>query len=180
MIALAVAALLFAVPQTVPAPEQARLAAAKTVIDQVLPPTERDRMVEAMIEPMNASIVQAMTSSPELTGVFEKDPAFKAKFMAFIAEEQRRSTVLLKANMPAFADAMAKAYARRFTVAQLDEIAVFFATPTGSAYVAQSMTLMSDPDVQAAQAMMMTQAMSGMQTRIADFVRDAASAAAKD
>lgn len=170
--------LLLAAPQA--APEPARLSAAEAVIAQVMPPAERDRMVEAMMAPMHTNIMQAMTTSPEMTALFEKQPAFKAKFLSFMAEEQRRTTALLKTNMPAFADAMARAYARQFTEAQLKDISAFFATPTGRVYVAQSMTLMADPDVQAAQRTMMTQAMSGMQTRIAAFVRDAADAAAKE
>src|SRR3546814_15125821 len=44
---------------------------------------------------------------------------------------------------------MARAYARRFTVAQLGEIETFFRTPTGRIYVTESMNIMSDPDIAA-------------------------------
>lgn len=177
MIAFALA-LLLASAQA--APEPARLAAAKVVIDQFLPPAQRDKMVDAMMEPMQANMSQAMLESPEMAKLFEEKPEFKQKFSAFLTAEQKRSTELLRRNMPMFADAMAKAYARRFTEAQLKEIGAFFSTPTGREYVAQSMTLMADPDVQAAQRAMMTQAMQGMQARIAEFASEAAAAAAKE
>ncbi|WP_315759818.1 DUF2059 domain-containing protein [Sphingomonas sp. Y38-1Y] len=181
MIALA-AALLLALPQatTAAAFDPARLAAARAVVEQFLPEAERDRMVDAMLEPIHANTMDAILSSAELTPVFEKDPTFKTRFRAFMNDEQKRSMALLKTSMPELSDAIAKAYARRFTEAQLKEIGAFFATPTGRAYVGQSMTIMSDPDVQAAQRTMMTQSMQGMQTRIAAFVRDAATAAAKE
>jgi hypothetical protein len=173
-----VAALLL---QAAPAPDAARLTAARAVIEQFLPAAQRDKMVDAMMAPVQANVSEAMLSAPEMKALFDKDPAFKAKFESFIAGEHKRSTDLLRANMPALADAMAKAYARRFTEPQLKEIGAFFATPTGREYVAQSMTLMSDPDVQAAQRTMMVQAMSGMQSRIAEFASEAArSAAAKE
>lgn len=160
----------------VPQVDPTRLAAARAVVDRFLPPDQHDRMVEQMLAPMEANITGAMASSPEMQALFENDPAMVAEFKAFMVAEQKRSSDLLRINMPMFADAISKAYARRFTVAQLQEIGGFFATPTGREYVAQSMTLMSDPDVQAAQRTMMTQAMQGMSERIAGFAQKAVKA----
>src|SRR3546814_18844746 len=55
----------------------------------------------------------------------------------------------LRTQLPGLFDAMARAYARRFTVAQLGEIETFFRTPTGRIYVTESMNIMSDPDIAA-------------------------------
>lgn len=66
---------------------------------------------------------------------------------------------------PPIREGIARAYARRFTAAQLAEMNAFFATPTGSAYAAESFAMQYNPEVMAAtmQAMpvMMTKIMSG-------------------
>lgn len=168
-----------AAPATQPATEvdPARLTAARRVVDQFFPPDRRDTMVEAMLAPTFATMRQSFVEAPEMATVFGNDPAFKTRLDAFMAEEQARSMRLLRTSLPQMLEAMARAYARRFTVAQLDEIAAFFRTPTGSLYVTQSMTLMSDPDVQASQRAMMAEAMKDMPQRIQKFAREAATAA---
>lgn len=166
-------------PPALPASDvdPARLAAARRVIEQFFPPDRRDTMVEAMMAPTFATMRQSMVDAPELAAVLGNDPAFAAKFKAFMTEEQARSLRLLRASLPQMVEAMARAYARRFTAPQLDEIAAFFRTPTGSLYVTQSMTLMSDPDVQASQRAMMAEAMKDLPQRIQQFARDAVAGA---
>ena len=68
--------------------------------------------------------------------------------------------------------AVENAYARRFTVSQLNEIKAFFLTPTGQIYGEQSQTLMTDPDVVAWQKDLAARS-------VADAQRDAPALAAK-
>lgn len=49
--------------------------------------------------------------------------------------------------MPELIEAMSRAYARRFTSSQMNEMHAFFSTPTGQRYVTEAMGIMSDPDV---------------------------------
>jgi hypothetical protein len=69
---------------------------------------------------------------------------------------------------------MARAYARRFDVAQMREIKAFFQTPTGRLYMQQSYTIMADPDVGTWQRTMMANSMTGVQADVADFAKQIA------
>lgn len=71
-------------------------------------------------------------------------------------------------------DAMARAYARGFTLEQLSAISGFYDMPAGHAYAELAPTIMADPDVLAAQRAMMTEAMAGMQQRIAAMAAELA------
>ncbi len=51
---------------------------------------------------------------------------------------------------PPMREGIARAYARKFTAAQLGEMNSFFATPTGKAYAAESFAIQYDPEVLAA------------------------------
>jgi hypothetical protein len=55
--------------------------------------------------------------------------------------------------------AMTRAYARRFSLAELADMKRFFASPSGQAYVQKSPTVMSDPDVMRWSQTMITRAL---------------------
>ncbi len=78
----------------------------------------------------------------------------------------------LVAHLPTMLDAMAKAYARRFTLVQLKEMSVFFATPTGQAYLMQAPTIMSDPDVGVWMNQLMTRSMHRLPEQMAKLKAD--------
>ena len=48
---------------------------------------------------------------------------------------------------PPMREGIARAYARKFSAAQLGEINMFFATPSGQAYAAESFAIQADPEV---------------------------------
>ena len=150
---------------TTAAPEPARLAAAQALIAKIMPPERINDTVDQMMRPMMANLRNAMLSSPEMQQALAKTPKVKATIDTFIDNELARSIALTKQWMPTMLDAMARAYARRFTAAQLMEIGAFFDTPTGKVYAAQASTIMADPDMLAAQRTMMTKAMEGLQQR---------------
>lgn len=177
---LAVAAMLAAISpsvavhaQTAPSaaavPDPARLAVAKVLIERFMPADRRDAMVEQMVRPMMDNARQAMLGGPLFESIKAEDPKLQATIDDFMKQEFEHTIANTKAAMPALADAMARAYARRFTLEQLQALQAFFETPAGRAYVEQAPTLMSDPDILAVQRMMMTEAMTGMQNRIAAF-----------
>jgi hypothetical protein len=60
---------------------------------------------------------------------------------------------------PGFRAGMAKAYAVRFDADQLDDIASFFATPTGEIFARENIKLMADPQVMSATMQAMPQMM---------------------
>ena len=162
-----------AAAQTAPVaavPDAARLAAAQALIEQIMPADRREAMVEQMVRPMIANAREAMANAPMFADMARDNPKLATAMNGFMDEESERSIATTKAAMPALFDAMARAYARRFTLDQMRDIGDFFKTPSGRAYVETAPTIMSDPDVMAAQRAMMTQTMSGMQERMAKLV----------
>ena len=137
-----------------------RVAAARTLLDVVMPPTKRDGMIDSMMKGMMANLSQMMVNSPKMKAAYEGDPRAGAVFQRFFARQQQSTVAMLKENFPGMVDAMARAYARRFTTAQMSEMRTFFETPTGRLYIDQATTIVSDPDVAAWQRDLMTKSMA--------------------
>lgn len=156
-------------PAAVAAPDPARLAVAKILIERFMPADRRDAMVEQMVRPMMDAARETMFSGALFESIKADDPKLQATIDDFMKQEFEHSLARMKAAMPALADAMARAYARRFTLEQLQAISAFYETPAGRAFAEQAPTLMSDPDILAVQRTMMTEAMAGMEQRIAGF-----------
>jgi hypothetical protein len=157
-------------PAAASAPDPARLAASQALIERIMPADRRDAMIEQMVRPILANAREAMLSAPPFAEMARENPKLASAMNDFMSGEFERSIASTKAAMPAMLDAMARAYARRFTLDQMRDIDGFFQTPSGRAYVETAPTIMSDPDVQAAQRAMMMQTMSGIQERMAKLV----------
>ena len=141
------------------APDPARVIAARRLMDQIMPPATRDQMIRSLMTAMSQTMVGTLRQNIELAATMKKLPGSQAVFDRFIQRQMAAGTSDLIANLPGMLDAMANAYARRFTLTQLNEMAAFFATPTGQAYLAQSPTIMADPDVGAWMNQLMTRSM---------------------
>ena len=163
----------------VAAPDPARLAAARELIDVLMPPESRAQMIEAMIAPMLGNLQQGMAQSPMFSRAMAEHPEMQTRFATFLERQQVRTMTLMRDALPSMVDAMARAYARRFDVAQCRDIKAFFATPSGRAYMQQSLTIMADPDVAAWQRSMMESSMAHMQADVAEFAKQAATPARK-
>lgn len=133
--------------RTVETLDPARVTAARRLLDVVMPPAKREGMIDSMMKGMMANLSQAMLNSPQMKAAFEADPRAGAIFQAFFQRQQANSLTMLKSNFPGMMEAMARAYARRFTVTQMGEMRTFFETPTGRIYIDQAATIVSDPDV---------------------------------
>ncbi len=146
--------------QSTDAIDPARLVAAKRTIDAMMPPAQRSAMFGAMLNPMLANMQQAILSRPSVREALDADPKAKATLDAFLAVQQQRTIALLQKELPGMFAIMERAYARRFTVAQLDEITAFFTTPTGRLYMDESMKMPADPELLAWQRELMERSMS--------------------
>lgn len=166
-------------PGAIAAPEPARLAAARRVLDRLMPPATRAATVSAMVAPMMANMREGMAQSPQLGAMLRENAKMKAVFDRFMDAQEQRSLTLIRDSMPGMVEAMARAYARRFDVTQLGEIERFFATPTGAAYAQASMSVMSDPDVAAFQRQMMADAMRQAQASTGDLAKEIAAVQAE-
>jgi hypothetical protein len=146
--------------------DPARVTAARTLLDVVMPPAKRDGMIDSMMRGMMANLSQAMLGSPQMKAAFEADPRAGEIFQKFFQRQQANSLTALKANFPGMMEAMARAYARRFTVTQMGEMRTFFETPTGQVYIGQAATIVNDPDVAKWQRDLMTKEMGKMPAEI--------------
>lgn len=163
-----------AAPATVPvsAPDPSRVVVARRLMDQIMPPATRDQMMRSMMGAMSQNMVGALRQNAQLTTSLEKLPGAQAVFDRFLQRQMEVGTQDLVANLPTMLDAMAKAYARRFTLVQLKEMGVFFATPTGQAYLMQAPTIMSDPDVGVWMNQLMTRSMQRLPEQMAKLKAD--------
>lgn len=161
-----------AAPAAATAIEPARLAAAKRVVETVFPAAQREQMMTAMVGSMTKAMLGSLMQQTDIARMIEKEPRARPVFERFIEQQQSKTAATMKDNLPGMVDAMANAYARRFKEAQLKEMQTFFETPTGRMYVAQSMTIMSDPDVTAWQAKVQGASMATLGTDVQNFVQE--------
>lgn len=139
--------------------DPARVAAGKALLNVIMPPETREAMMDQMMTGLMANIQQGFAGKLGALGDLKDKPEVEAIFDRYMARQQRNTIDMLKENLPGMFDAMANAYARRFTVAQMEETQRFFATPTGQIYMKESVMIMSDPDIAAWQRQLMTKAM---------------------
>jgi hypothetical protein len=148
---------------------QANLPAARNIASALLPPgiyrkmmtTTFDGMMQAMTSQMSTMPLRQFLAS---AGVDQRDvdtasPETMSKVMQVVdpAHDERMKRVIsalgdFMAEMmdkyePAVRDGLAEAYARRFSSAQLADLARFFETPTGSAYAREAMLIQTDPAI---------------------------------
>lgn len=165
---------------TTPTPvDPARLAAARDLIDTIMPPATRAQMIDTMVRPMLANLQRGIAQDPSFAAAFNNDPRARDLFARFMQKQTDRTLAHMGVMMPGLWEAMARAYARRFDIAQMQEIKAFFATPTGRVYMQQALTIMSDPDIAAWQQQMLHDSLAHVQedvaelsTEMADLERD--------
>jgi hypothetical protein len=143
-------------------PDPARLAAATRLVEAVMPPALRDQMIEQTTTTMLANVGKAVMSSPQMAAVFAKEPRARPIFERFIARQGETTRTMMRDMMPAMLVVMARSYARRLTVAQLNEGHDFYATPTGQAYAVAAASVMADPEFAGLMQSTMTKAMAQM------------------
>ena len=186
-------------PQPAPAIDSidsARLAAAQATVNHIFPEGTYSRMLNGSFDAMMKSMMDGMGNIPvrelaALGGIPEADVAkigkgTLAEMMALLDPNYRKRMDVVMSTMtaelpklmatfePGMRAGLARAYAKRYTVEQLEELNRFFATPTGSAYAADSMLIMMDPEVMAR----MQQAMPEMMRQMPAIMKKAQEAEA--
>lgn len=179
------------------AEQEARLPLALVTVDQVFPEGTYRKLMEETMAPMFDSMFGTMGEWPVATfarigGVPEDqvaglgdttlqeiteivDPAFQERTRLTGQAAVEMITNLVDQIEPSYRAGLARAYAVRFTDAQLTELNAFFETPTGSYYAGQSMLIYADPQVMAAMNEMMPAMMEMMPTMMAEMEERTAS-----
>lgn len=191
------ASLLIAAPataQTAPAPaapavdatplDPARVAAARPVIDKLVPVGTYRRMMGSSMEAMMQQMMGQMGDLPirEIAGVSglsdDKvtalgdttlnqvmaiyDPHWHERTDAVMHAMFGSMGELMDSMEPGIREGLVHAYARTYTADQLAEMGRFFATPTGSLYAANSMPMFLSPEMMREMQRMMPELMKRM------------------
>lgn len=152
--------------------DPARLAASRMLIDQIMPPASREKMIEQLVGPMMENINRVVARDQNIARLTGKNPRVQAAVSQFMQRQASRTRATLRAGLPAMSEAIDRAYARRFDLQQLRELSAFFATPTGRAYLEAAPALMSDPDLLAWQSGLMTKSMATIQDDVAGLTNE--------
>lgn len=146
-------------PPDVVVPSPDRIEAATELLEILMPPGQRQAMISQMLGPMLANIEQGMAQSPEFQADFAENPQAQSLFTQFMARQRVRTIERMNAQLPDMFAAMTRAYARRFTENQMEEIGEFFESNAGRAYLRETNAIMADPDIAAWQRRFMAASM---------------------
>jgi len=126
-------------------PDVRGLAVAKEVVDIAFPQESRLKFFESVMTPLMAQMRAAATT----VAGSERDPGLETITDRFINKALIDIKDDLAVNSPGLFAAIARAYARSFSVDELVEIKTFVSTPTGAKYIQRSPETLADPDVAA-------------------------------
>lgn len=118
------------------------LTIAREIIAITFPEPQREQMVRGMMETMMQQVRQA---SPPVS----QDQGVKVIVDRFSNRMIERIMPLFNRHLPALLDAMAVAYANRFSIEELTVVRDFAQTPAGSRFLSESMDIMGDPAIAA-------------------------------
>ncbi|WP_010543134.1 DUF2059 domain-containing protein [Sphingomonas elodea] len=171
-------------PAPVEAQDPARLAVARELADKLIPPGMYQRMMGENLNHMMETVVGSAADLPirdfaQIGGLSEEEVAQLGKttlrevmeiYDPHWKERQQRTLRAMMGEMgklmstlePKVRVAFARAYARAYTLPELQELQRFFATPAGDHYARSSMELMMGPDMAQAMAEAMPEIMKQM------------------
>lgn len=155
--------------QAAPAADPVRLAAAKEVVGKVLPQGIYKRVLGTTMNSMMDSMMGSMGKLPmreimRMTGISEEDakslgegtidevmeiydPHWQERMQLTMHAMTDAMSDLMASMEPRIREALTRAYAREFTLAELQDMARFFASPAGARYANKSMELFMDPEM---------------------------------
>lgn len=142
-----------------------RLAIASEIVTIAFPEDKREAIfgsaMDATLEQMRATMFSSLKNDPAAEKIVNR------KVDSFVAG----SKVILRDHMQDLLDALAKAYTREFSEAELSDMRAFARTDTGRHFFQRSSAVMSDPSFKAANEAYMRDLMPSvtrMQTELVD------------
>ncbi len=166
------------------APDPARLAVARELADKLIPQGMYQRMMGENFNRMMETMVGSAAEIPvrdfaQMGGMTEADvaalgqttlrevmeiydPYWKERQQGMMRSMMGEMGKLMSTLEPKVRVALARAYAREYTLPELQDLQRFFATPAGSHYARSSMELMMGPDMAQAMAESMPEIMKQM------------------
>lgn len=170
-------------PAPLPAPDPARMAIARQIAMKVFPPGSFREMLGDNYDKMMSTVVDSMGAMPmaelaQLGGLTEEqvkdlgeakmsevmdiiDPAWRER-LKLMTDVTGSMVDTFEKLEPRIREAMARSFAREYTIDQLTEIMRFLDTPTGAAFGKKVMMVMTQRDVADELAAMMPEIMKEM------------------
>lgn len=151
-----------------PAVDPERLALARETAQAVWPDGTYARLMKGGMDQMMDGVMASMMdmkvgdmvpggaagkADPKLADasfrelMMKEDPAFQERMRITNRVMMSELADILTKHEPELREGIALGFARKFTAAQLADINRFFATPAGRAYAAESLLVMTDPEV---------------------------------
>lgn len=166
IIAAAMSAAVPTMAQTAPVPsaeiDPARLAAAERVVAALVPPGTYMRMMRDQFPAMMDGMMTQMmgmsaaelgapgadgSTAPVGKAIAEADPHFRERMAIMTKVMGEEFGAVFDKLEPRVRTGLSRAFARKFTTAQLNELDAFFTTPTGKAFAGEYLTTFMDPEV---------------------------------
>ncbi|QDP19234.1 DUF2059 domain-containing protein [Sphingomonas xanthus] len=154
-----------------------RLALARQAVDAIVPPGTMQRvmkqnmvqveqaMLKSMFDMKGSDICKDCKDGGDRTlrdAIAEKDPHFEERLKITNRVMAEEIATIFARMEPGMKLGMARAYARRFNVAELSEINRFFASPAGASFARQSFEMMTDPEISSEMMAMVPELMKDM------------------
>ena len=162
-----------------------RLPSAAIVAGKIMPDGTYARMMEdtlqRVLQPMTAIMPKVMPTAELATALGVNigwldqlsengaaeistmlDPHYRERSEAMMNGMMKRMGQIMAEMEPDIRDGLARAYASRFSQQELDDIAAFFATPSGERYATESMLIFTDPQTMSAAMKGMPKMLSAM------------------
>ena len=152
-LSLLLCAPLAAPASTAPAMQQAadmdaRMEKARTIVERTMPAEQRDQMFGQVIDSMMTNMIAGMMQGDADLAKSLESNTEAAKLLANFVERQKKLALEdLKETGPEMVEAIASAYAKRFSLAELAEVEAFVATPTGARFFQTGTQIFSDPAI---------------------------------
>ena len=150
--------------QTSPASQQeldpVAINLAHQLLDIIAPPATRQAKLAERFKFLAEQTRASYASMPA-----SKDPEFSAIVDKDMDDMWQGMVAVMGQHMPALYDAMARAYARKFSAPELREILAFAKTPAGLKFLQSGSLIAQDVDVMAVQQQMLVDMTAGLPAR---------------
>mgnify|MGYP001794540311 CR=1 FL=1 len=182
---------MFGTAEPLTAEQEARVPMAQQGVLKLFPEGTYSKMMEETMAPMMDGLLGSIAGSPavtllELTGLPPSqlnavDEANQAEAVALLDPNASARNAEIGDTMmtlltdivvqiePRYRSGLARAYAVRFTEAELTDLDTYFATPVGQKYAAESFLIFADPQVMSSMNEMMPAVMEAMPAMMGDI-----------
>ena len=136
--ALAVSAPTAVTAQATPAaPSAAAVAKAHELMVTMHTEELTKRTVDGQLKALTGGLTNQLISSGQIPQGMAQDPEFRAIVQRYLDAVSTKVSATLGASMPQIIEIMTRVYASNFTIAEMDDMLVFYRSKTGQAVLAK-------------------------------------------